>query len=61
MCSNISSKADYYRNPRSSMDKHDDGDDFSNFHKLVEEAKEHESEKKSFLKFIFYKSKKEAN
>ena len=55
----ISSKADYYRNRRNSMDKYNDSDsdDFPGFRKLGDKEKDHKP-KKMFIRSIFCKNKR---
>lgn len=60
MDSNISSKADFYRSQRDKfmrLDEYDD--DFSGFHKSVEEKKEQVPKKKGFIATIFCKNDKQ--
>ena len=57
MNSSISSKAEFYKSCRSSMNEYDDGEDFPGFSKLIAETKENEAEKKGIISSIFCKNK----
>lgn len=56
----ISSKTEFYKNCRSSINEYDDGEDFSGFSKLVAEAKKHETERKGTIRSIFCENKEKS-